>query len=468
MAEILTLALGLTATLTMAVAMVWLARKPERGLFLVFFSSGILITPHLPVVREKLTAVELIMLLTWLALLLRAGYRSKAAPPLAQGQRLSLFLGAVFTFWVAFSFLFNYILHGYVPVLLVTGTVETLNYAYGYLMFLTVVLMVRNWETWRGCLNAWLLGAVVVSFFGVWATIGSAPAWTYDDFSGRVSSTLRFENQIPSFLLPPFVALVFMVVQRGIPAWWRLALFALLAGMVVTAIGTGSRTALLMLLISAAGVLFVAVREVRRGAFHAGLLLNVSIAMFVALIVYVALALAAYDGNYLLGKTPAWQRPVVTLFEFAQGTRGLDDSRTGQIHFVWQNIDKHLLLGTGPKVYGGLYGVEEIHNTYTGILFQLGLVGLVLFITWLLHVMWLGWRASKRITASFQRVLVLSMLIGMGVLLLYSMTMFGLRQRNLWLLAGLLVAAISLIPRRNEALPPRSGWPATTADCIKN
>lgn len=454
MAEPLFLVLGLAAMAALVGAMTWLARKPERGLFLVFFSSGILMTPHLPVVREKLTAVEIIMLLTWLALLLRTGTRSRAAPPLTQRQRLSLFLGAVFTLWVAFSFLFNYILRDYAPVLFVAGTVETLNYAYGYLMFLTVVLMVRDWETWRGCLNAWLLGAVVVSFFGVWATIGSAPAWTYDEFTGRVSSTLRFENQIPSFLLPPFVALVFMVVQRGIPAWWRLALFALLAGMVVTAIGTGSRTAFLMLFISAAGVLFVAVREGRRGAFQAGLLLNVSIAVFAALFVYVALALAAYDGDYALGKTPAWQRPVVTLFEFAQGTRGLDESRTEQMHFVWDNIDKHLLLGTGPKVYGGLYGVEEIHNTYTGILFQLGLVGFVLFMTWLLHVMWSGWRASKRITAPFQRVLVLSMLMGMGVLLLYSMTMFGLRQRNLWLLAGLLVAAISLVPRRDEAPPP--------------
>ena len=58
-----------------------LARQPERGLYLAFFSSGILLSPELPIVREKLTVVEVIMLLTWMAMLSRAGGRRPGWAP---------------------------------------------------------------------------------------------------------------------------------------------------------------------------------------------------------------------------------------------------------------------------------------------------------------------------------------------------------------------------------------------------
>ena len=47
----------------------WIARSQVRGLYLAIFATSVLITPELPVVREKFAATELFMLLTWAALL---------------------------------------------------------------------------------------------------------------------------------------------------------------------------------------------------------------------------------------------------------------------------------------------------------------------------------------------------------------------------------------------------------------
>ena len=351
-------------------------------------------------------------------------------------------LGGAFIGWTFLSFSFNFEVDIWGP-----SVVETLNFAYGYLMFVTVVLMVRDWERWRGCLNGWLWGAVVVCFFGVWAVLGNAPAWAYDDFSHRVASTLRLANQLPAFLLPLFVTVVFMIVRRRQPLGQRWALLALLVAMFLTAIGTGSRSAFLMLIVAALGILYVARREARRRAFDPLRLMNMALLVFAGLAVYILLALANHEGDYALGRTPAWQRPVVTLFDWSEGQRELDTSRQEQLKFVAENFGNHPFFGTGPKAYSKLYGVEEIHNTYAGVLIQTGLVGLALFLCWLGQVLWLGKRASKRIMAPDQRILVLSMVVGMVLLLLYGMTMFGLRQRNLWLLAGLLVAADGLAPR---------------------
>ena len=46
--------------------------------------------------------------------------------------------------------------------------------------------------------------------------------------------------------------------------------------------------------------------------------------------------------------------------------------------------------------------------------------------------------------------MVLSLLVGMASLMIYNATMFGLRQRNVWILAGMLMAVPRL--QRVEAL----------------
>lgn len=419
-------------------------QKPYLGLYLTFFATGILLTPKLPIVREKLTAAEAFIALTWLALLFQS-IKNKNNFLVTKSQINALLFGWLFVFWVFFSFVINVAL---VITDMLTSFIETINFIYGYLMFLTVVLMIRNWEQWVNCLKAWLWGAFVVSFFGVLAFTGHGPSWSYDEITHRISSTLRTENQVPMFLLPIFVILVFMIVQKGRPFIEKWVLTGLLMGIFLTTIGSGSRTSIIMLSCAVLGIGFVMLRESKFKAFYQTKLLNTMFFVLFGFLFYVVLALAGYKGDYSLMKTPAWKRPVVMLYDWSQGRQELDVNRKKELRVVEEDMGDNLFIGTGPRNYQGLYGVEEIHNTYAGVLIQTGIPGLTLFLIWLMISIFLGWRASKRVQDASKRLYILCMVVGMILLLLYGLTMFGLRQRNIWLLAGLLVSADIFIPRR--------------------
>lgn len=437
------LILLLTGACGLAVGLlIWVAKRPVRGLYLTIFATSILITPHLPVVREKVTGTEVLVLLTWFVMLARPDVWRNRSIPLQPSQKKALMLGWLFIAWVALSFLVNNL---FFDKGLVGSIVESVNYLYGFLMFRTVLLLVDDWGKWNGCLTAWIMGAVVVSVVGVLAVGGAAPGWAYEDFTGRVSSTLRNENQVPSFLFPVLVAVIFMAVKKGQVASKRFLLTSLAAGMVATIFGTGSRTAMGMLALCLLGAYYLALREWPFRAFNRVLLTKLAFGLVGGVVLYASSVIAVYEGDYALGRTPAWQRPVVMLYDWSQGHRVLDETREIQFEVVSENFLDHLVLGAGPKLTGIRYGVAEIHNTYFGILMDLGLPGCLLFLVWLLYVLKLGWSAGSACPDPYRRLLVLSLCVGMGALMLYSMFMFGLRQRNLWLLAGLLTAVPRLL-----------------------
>jgi hypothetical protein len=433
--------------------LLWIARRQVRGLYLAIFATSVLITPHLPVVKDKFAATEMFMLLTWTALLFGSGRWRRTRVWLVRPQKLSLLICGAFIGWIFLSFWINNMsLQGN----FVSSLVETFNFLYGFLIFGTVLVLVDEREKWYGCLYAWLAGAALASFFGVWALIGGAPSWAYEEFTHRISSTLRNENQVPSFLLPVLVAAIFLAVRRGQSLWRTTLATTLAAGMLATTIGSGSRTGLLMIALSLLCVYLLGVREARAGAFNRPLLGMMALILGGAAFFYVSLALALYDGQYGLGRTPPWQRPVVTLYEWTQGHRVLDSTREEQLEAISEKYKDYLVFGAGPKLFGAKEGTSEIHNTYASLLVEAGLPGLLLFITWLGHVLQVGWRSGERCRDPFWRLMVLSLVIGMGTLLIYNSTMFGLRQRNVWILAGLLVAVPRLqrVEARHPAFAP--------------
>lgn len=431
----------------------WIAQHQVRGLYLAIFATSVLITPNLPVVRDKFAATEVLILLTWAALLVGSGRWRRTRVRLVRPQQVSVLIGGAFIGWIVLSFGIN---NAVFPEALLPSLVETLNYLYGFLIFRTVLVLVDDREKWYGCLYAWLAGAALASLVGVWALIGGAPGWAYEDVTHRIASTLKNENQVPSFLLPVLVAAIFLAVRRG-QAWWRTALLAALAaGMLATAIGSGSRTALLMIAMNILCMYLLGLREAPAGAFNRSILGMMALMLSGAAFFYVSLALALYDGHYSLLRTPAWQRPVVTLYEWVQGNRILDETREEQLETVSEKYQDYLVLGAGPKLFGAREGTEEIHNTYASLLVEIGLPGLLLFIVWLGHVLWVGWHFGRYCRDPFWRLMVLSLVIGTGTLLIYNATMFGLRQRNLWIIAGLLMA----VPRLQRVEAQRRLAPA--------
>jgi hypothetical protein len=430
----------------------WISHRPERGLYLAFFASGILITPTLPVVRDKFAATEIIILITWLALLMHGGQKLKA-PILLRHQKISILLAMLFIFWTILSFGLNNMT---ISEFSIPSMVETFNFFYGFLIFVTTLKLARNKISWHNSLNWWVAGSAVVIFFGAWGMIGGAPGWVYEDFTGRISSTLRNENQVPSYLLPIFVVTVFMAVKRGANFLYKYILWGLVLGSLVTAVGTGSRTAILMILVAFVGVGYVTVRSSRYSPrpYSISAIGNMLLLLVGSLILYVSVALVNYEGDYALGRTPAWQRPVVMLYDWYHGYTVLDRTRIDQLDAVAEYLEDNLLIGTGPKVYGNLYQIAEIHNTYAGVALQTGIIGLILFLFWLFHLLIYSLYSVTRISDPWEKVMVLSLVVGMMTLLVYSMTMFGLRQRTIWLLSGLLAASWSLVPRKTLQFEP--------------
>jgi len=79
------------------------------------------------------------------------------------------------------------------------------------------------------------------------------------------------------------------------------------------------------------------------------------------------------------------------------------ETRSEAWNRVFDLIDDHLLLGTGPAGYqfyftvriGGLFQLS--HNNYVDILAQMGIVGLVLFIWMWLAIGWVVWRTFQTV-----------------------------------------------------------------------
>lgn len=419
-----------------------LLARPCEGLYLAFFATAILITPHLPVVREKFGLTELVFLLTWLCMLANpAGWRNSALP-LQVGQLDSIKIGTLFMLVILASFFWNNM--GFYANF-AGSFVETLNYIYGFLLFVTVIRLVDSWQKWYGCINGWFAGAVVLGIGAIMALTGLAGSWAYDEFTGRVSSTMKFENQIPAFLVPVIMAALFFAVMRGIPGWLRRVYIGVIALMAITMISTGSRTAMGLLVLCMLGGCVIALLEGQRGAFFTSRFSVSMAAMMVAFVLYVVAALAAFDGHYALGRTPAWQRPVVTVYNTLTGKSGLDATRSVQMDLVKERMDDRMLLGAGPKLAGFRYHTEEIHNTYTSLLIETGFVGVGLFLLWLAHIFYVAFSCLGACGNAHNRLIVISLLAGFAGVLAYGMTMYGLRQRNLWLLAGLLMAVPRLL-----------------------
>ncbi len=418
----------------------WIMQEPVRGIYGAIFASGILITPTLPLVRDKFAATEVFILMTWIAMFIKAGKSQNK--PLSPDQRQVIFWGIGFIIICVFSFLAN--LFQMPNIIIPHSMLETAVYVYGILIFITVLKLVDSWEKWHRCIYAWLLGAAIVCIIGLWALKGGAPAWTYDEVTGRISSTLKFENQLASFLLPIFVTSLFLAVLRSkIQTRWRIAFAVLSGAIIVVLFGTGSRTVYLMLLVCFAGFGFVAIREKRFKAFEFAKVQAIAIVFITSITIFVASVLMTGQEYKGLIETPAYERPILMLADWMKGKRQLDEGREELNKMVLTDSMDNIFLGIGPKLFAFTYRMNEVHNTYLGLLIETGLFGLTIYLFWYWNVGYLSWRSLQLCKDHQNRLLGLSLLIGLVVLFIYGMFMFSVRQRYTWLLAGLLMS----IPR---------------------
>lgn len=435
--SIVTIAIIIVALPVSGVVVAWVMKEPVRGLYLAIFASGMLFPLGLPG-GDKVVATELLMLLTWgaaLAWALLGGRLSRGG--LHGMQQSALLWGGLLTATAVTSFLVNSLGTGgerFMHALLETG-----SYVYGYLAFATVVLLVDDKRKLQGCVTAWLLSAGVVTLIGLWALVGGAPGWTRDPFSGRISSTLRFENQVPAHLMPVFVATAVYASLRTLAPPARLAYAALTAGMVLVLMGTGSRTAFVMLGVGFLAVFWVTTRYVQGRALQPGMAYALGAALAAGLTVFTVQIWMDTGLEYRLGEIPPYLRPILMFRAHAEGSMGFG-SRAEQFALVGRHFLDSPLLGTGPAYFAQIYQSHVIHNTYLQVLMQQGIPGFVALLGWFWLVFRCAAAAGRASPDRELRILAACLLAGFLLLLLYNMAMFGMRQRTIWLLSGLLVA----------------------------
>ncbi|MFH5804417.1 O-antigen ligase family protein [Alienimonas sp. DA493] len=425
-----------------AALFVFLAKNPLRGIYFYLFSCAILLAPELPVVREKLTGAEAVFAATLLALICFSGRIRRGPAPLLPIQRTVLIAAGCWVASVFASLVANYLAGSLVSV--GRSGLEAATYAYGFVVSFVIVHYVDTWEKWRTCLLAWTLGGGVVTAVGLMAMSIYSPAWTKDDFSGRISSTLRESNQVASYLGPLLPVAAFVLRSPGPSRLWsswaaRTAGFCLLAGAFVVMLGTGSRTAFLITGAAFAALMVLLFVVAPKERVKAGVTRFLAVGGLAAMIWFVYGVATDTGERYALGVTKPWERPVRIFAEILRGERDATDTRVEQVARLSRTWTDRPVFGAGPGNYSPLTRGHEIHNSYLNILAELGLVGVTAFGFWMLTAVGLARTSAAIAPRGEARVIVYGFLAGCVLLLLYQITILGMRQRPLWFVNGLLI-----------------------------
>jgi O-antigen ligase len=443
---VLAAVLGMIAA---AAALPWFVRDPRRGLYAAIFASAVLLAPRFPVVRDKLAACEIAVLFTWLALLFAV---RRTRPPLLEPQRATIWQGGLLLAACVLSLWVNAAVDN---LQWERSLVETANYTYGFLLFATVVCLIDSWDAWFRCLVAWCWGSALVSAVALLSMCGRGPAWARDEFTGRVSATLKFSNQLPGYCIPVLALVLLLAARQDTRPGRRVALLALAAGIMLAVLASGSRMGLLMVVFCLGGTFCVGLFSRCARLLDRRLMLALGSVLVAAAGWWLYQAQSAGTPSYALGKTPAIQRSARMAAEWLSGKRSLDSTRAEQFHTIVDRFFEHPVWGIGPANFTIAYRTHEIHNTYAGVLAEEGVLGLGTLMLWLVAVVHAGRAGLQATTDDDRRLIVLAMLIGFAALLMYGCAMFGLRQRPFWFLCGLMAA----LPRVAAA----SRAPATRA-----
>jgi O-antigen ligase len=412
--------------------------EPIRGLYAAICASAILIAPNLPVVREKISACEVVILMAWLIIILKWPGRARNAPLMLPTQKRAIGWGAALIAVCIISFAVSMVRENIDPT---PAAVETANYIYGFMLFLTVAHLVTTWKDWVNCFYAWATGTALACSVGLYSLATGGPDWTRDEFTGRLSATFKFSNQLPSYCLPILAFVLVVAGWRSTRPWMSLVLYGLAAAIIANIIGTGSRIAFGMLILTLGAISWLAMQKVNRALFRASMFRWMGLGLIVGFSWFIYIVATQEDLSYKLGETPASERPIRQFVKASEDPDGeIDTNRARQIRTVIERFPERPIFGTGPHNVPQVFRMHEIHNTYLGALAETGILGFISLMAFIIAVGVCGWHGMRHAGNSVQYITIMSVLIGYSSLLLYGVAMFGLRQRVFWFMCGLLVA----------------------------
>lgn len=326
-----------------------------------------------------------------------------------------------------------------VPLAATEGSRLALNVALLFVIF-AAVRQARHarWVVW-----GYLLGAAASALVGL-----VQPA---EGDADRLAGSVGDPNFLAAMLVPAIVFAVFAFGWARRPAErWLLSL--LLVVYTIALLGTQSRGGLVAL-----GVTLVA-GMLLGGAFRRHFAVLTAAIAFAGLVYYGAFASAAALERVTnpgggAGRADLWSVATEVAGDHPVVGVGAGNFPVVAPQYVTEPLDLRevQLVVDEPTV---------AHNTYIGVLAELGVVGLIAFAVVVLAALALARRATKafrRASAPELELLSRAVLLGLVGMLTAFVFLSGLYENQLWLLLGLAVALYTIARRRErEDAPPSS------------
>lgn len=421
-----------------------IARDPTLGVCIFVFLSSITKMPTLPVVGDRLTVADFVMLIT----LLVTAFQGQLFRPAPRVLRLIDHVGLLFIIIATVSSLLA-LMGGGDPIRVFLFLAI---YIYGYLCFRVIIRLINSQERFMRVCLWWAAGAAIVIVVGFLAATGIyKPSWTYDPIIMRINSTMKMSGQVASYLAPAMFILFFLAMTRRVSILRQFVVIGLISAGAVVLIGTGSRISFVILVFLLIYGLFVV--KVTSGA--AVRRAPLAFAAAVGVVMFVSYAINVwYDTSqkYGLTTTSPFERAIRIFSENAETDSGLSTwggSRYDEISLAFENFENHPFLGIGSGMFGETYGSNEIHNTYITILAENGLLAFIVFVLWWGLIWTVLWRAN-RIAKGDNRPIFRLILGAFLSISLYQLTTNGMRQRPFWFVPAIAISAVAISRQRPQ------------------
>jgi O-antigen ligase len=397
---------------------------------ILIFIDEVVPSGGLPLTR----LLGILLILSWLATITAGEGRGRK---LFESNGL-LFLILLFVFWAALSALWA------------ADSGEAIGavtrYAPNALLFLVVYAAVRTRSQAMWVIGALLAGALLAAAYGVVFPVEA-------DSSGRLSGAIGNANETATALAVG-VALAggLAVALRGHPALQLTAM-----------IGVPLCMLALFLTVSRGGIVALAAVLVA-GVFIAGpkrgTVLAAAAAGVVMAVVYFGAFAGEQEREHLLqsdggtGRTDIWKVGWRMVEANPAAGVGAGNFQSSSVHYLLEpgTIERADFIVDEPKV---------AHNTYLGVLAELGVVGLVLFLSIVCASLASLWRAAQTFGFSGDREMdLLSRAVLIAMVGFLTAAFFGSREfsNQLWLLLALGPALLGIaraqLDRFDEAASP--------------
>lgn len=436
----------LVGVLVVVVFAVMIFQRPALGLYLGVALSGFLMTPDLPVVGTRLAVPDIPLLLALIGLVIALSLSRSLALPQDHTVRSVLTIFIIFLFLAVVSLCINSIFR---HMDLLNSLVEVASYIYGFSIAVAMILLVDDWQKWHRFVMFWLIGVAVVSAISVLAVLGLGPEWAHHG-GGRIKSTTRAVNQLPSYIAPAIPLLVGLYVvsaRNRLAAIWTVPV---LLAVVIALSVTGSRLALAMSAFVLVASIIYCARYIRRYPLTAMSVFVISLSVFLIASYYVV-AIIAMGPEAL----PETMRGLVRPIERTVTAASFDEylgARGEQLGIILNNFHHGLLLGVGPANFMEVFNHRHsVHSTYFSVYIELGLISLVLLLAAMVLLVVRGYEAARRLDDSKQSIMLGMAVIAFLTLCIYGVATFGLRQRIFWLIIGLLLAGLNIAWKERNA-----------------